>query len=56
MKYGPQQRLRSLDALHVGIGLDLHNAGHMDAIVTADTMLADVAQKEGLTVLNPLAP
>src|SRR5436189_6119467 len=30
MKYGLQQRLRSLDALHLGVVLDLHERGHID--------------------------
>lgn len=55
-KYGLQHRLRSLDALHIGIGLDFHERRHVDALVTADTMLADVALREGLVVENPLVP
>lgn len=56
VQYGPQQRLRSLDALHLGIALDLNERGHVDTLVTTDTLLVDVARKEGLAVLNPLAP
>ena len=56
VKYGLQQRLRSLDALHLGIALDLHERGHVDTLVTTDSLLADVAKKEGLAVQNPLVP
>jgi hypothetical protein len=56
VKYGLHQRLRSLDALHLGIVLDLHDRGHIDTLITADSLLDDVATKEGLNVLNPLRP
>jgi predicted nucleic acid-binding protein len=55
-KYGLQQRLRSLDALHLGIALDLRDLSHIDTLVTADALLEDVGRKEGLVILNPLAP
>jgi predicted nucleic acid-binding protein len=54
--YGMKRRLRSLDALHLGIALDLQSQGGIEAIVTADAVLVDVASREGLLVENPLAP
>jgi predicted nucleic acid-binding protein len=55
-KHAMQLRLRSLDALHLGIGLDLQDHGHVDTLVTTDITLASVAAQEGLTVRNPLSP
>jgi predicted nucleic acid-binding protein len=55
-KYGLRQRLRSLDALHLGIALDLRELGHINTLVTADSLLEDVGRKEGLGTLNPLSP
>ena len=54
-QYGLQQRLRSLDALHLGVALDLHEHGHIDTLVSTDATLLDVGQKEGLSIINPLA-
>ena len=51
--YGLRKRLRSLDALHLGIAIDMRNVGHIDTLVTADAVLEDVGRQEGLTVLNP---
>jgi predicted nucleic acid-binding protein len=55
-KYGPKQRLRTLDALHLGIALDHREQGHIDWLVTADQLLDQIARLEGLPVRNPLAP
>lgn len=55
-KYGLNQRLRSLDAIHLGVALDLHELGHIDTVVSADDTLVDVGQKEGLSIINPLSP
>jgi predicted nucleic acid-binding protein len=54
-QYGLRQRLRSLDALHLGVALDLHEHGHIDTVVSTDATLLDVGQKEGLPIINPLA-
>jgi predicted nucleic acid-binding protein len=56
MKYGPVQKLRSLDALHLSIALDLRERGHVDTLVTADATLDKLGRNEGLTVHNPLGP
>jgi len=55
-KYGLRQRLRSLDALHLGIATDLRDLGHIDVLVTADALLESVGRSEGLAVANPLSP
>ncbi len=55
-KYGLQQRLRSLDALHLGIATDLRDLDHIDVLVTADGLLESVGRSEGLAVVNPLSP
>lgn len=56
LKYGGAHRLRSLDALHLGIALDLQQRSHIDTLVTADMMLDELAGQEGLPVKNPLVP
>lgn len=55
-RYGQRQRLRSLDALHLAIALDLHHDDPIDGLVTTDKCLQSVATAEGLPVINPLAP
>jgi hypothetical protein len=54
--YGLTQRIRSLDAIHLGVALDLAARGELSTIVTADNAQQAVAQQEGLTVINPLTP
>lgn len=54
--YGLKQRLRSLDAIHLGIALDVRAQGRIDALVSADALLLDIALKEGLPVENLLVP
>jgi predicted nucleic acid-binding protein len=56
MKYGPTLKLRSLDALHLAIALDLREWGHVDTLVTADATLDKLGRNEGLSVNNPLGP
>ena len=53
---GLTQRIRSLDAIHLGVVLALAARGELSTIVTADTAQQAVAQQEGLTVINPLTP
>ena|SRR5437660_989166 len=55
-KYGPTQRLRTLDALQLAIALDLHGKGRIDQFIGADGALLAVAAQEGLTVINPEKP
>jgi len=49
-------RIRSLDALHLAIAMDLQRSGRIDQLVTADTLQATIAPLEGVPVFNPLAP
>jgi predicted nucleic acid-binding protein len=51
-RHGFAHRLRSLDALHLGVALDLRDQGLGKTIVAADVTLGEVAAKEGLLVLN----
>lgn len=53
-RYGHERRIRSLDALHLGIALDLHAQQRIDTLITADSLLDEIAQREGLAVVNPL--
>jgi predicted nucleic acid-binding protein len=54
LQYGPQRRLRTLDALHLSIAAELRERGYIDTLVTADSTMDDVAKLEGLPVINPL--
>lgn len=55
-RYGGAHRIRSLDALHLAIAIDLQRSGRIDRLVTADTLQATIAPLEGLPIFNPLAP
>ncbi len=54
--HGMTHRLRSLDALHLAVALDLQVHDQLDWLVTADLLLDLVAQQEGLAVKNPSTP
>jgi len=56
VKYSLTQRLRTLDALHLAIALDLRAKGSIDTLVSADAVLVSLARSEGLAVINPLDP
>lgn len=56
LRYGPVQRLRTLDALHLAVALDLRDRGLAQTLVSADALMVAVAVQEGLTIINPLAP
>jgi hypothetical protein len=51
-RHGFGSRLRSLDALQLGVALDLRDQGLGNTIVAADVILGEVAASEGLSVLN----
>ena len=55
-KHGLSARLRTLDALHLAIALDLRSNGIVDTVVTADKLLVSLGRAEGLTVIDPLEP
>lgn len=48
--------LRTLDALQLAVAIDLAKQGLLDQFVVADRALADIADIEGLKVLNPETP
>ena len=54
--HGSTIRLRTLDALHVAIALDLDSRGLAKNLITADTAMSKVGALEGLDVINPLSP
>jgi uncharacterized protein len=49
-------RLRTLDALQLAVAIDLGATGTSATFVSADDVLCLLAQKEGLTVINPVVP
>lgn len=53
--YGPTVRLRTLDALHLAIALDLQGRGLAQNLITADSAMVSVGTREGLTIINPLS-
>jgi uncharacterized protein len=55
-RYGLTRGLRTLDALQLAVALDLRRRGMCDHFVCADQSLGDVAQQEGLSLLNPEQP
>lgn len=54
-RHAQSRRLRTLDALQLGVALDLNEQGRIDTFVTADQPLCEVASQERLATLNPLA-
>jgi predicted nucleic acid-binding protein len=53
--YGPTHGLRTLDALHLALAVDLKNARFVTSIIAADKVLCRVAPYEGLAVIDPEA-
>ena len=53
--YGPKpgQGIRTLDALHLAVALDLRNKGVIDTVISADARLCTAAQAEGFSVVDP---
>jgi hypothetical protein len=49
-----QRRLRTLDALHLSVAVDLRRRGMLDQFVCADESLCSVAIAEGLLTFNPV--
>jgi hypothetical protein len=52
-RHGLTRQLRSLDALQLAVVLDLRRRGMCDHFVCADQRLGEVAQQEGISLLNP---
>jgi len=55
-RHGFSNRLRSLDALQLAVAIDLRDQDLLDYFVVADQTLGEVAEDEGLQVINPEAP
>jgi hypothetical protein len=55
-KYGPSERLRTLDALQLAVALDLRGQGLLDQFICADKVLLAIAAGEGLSVIDPEHP
>ena len=54
--YGATIKLRTLDALHLAISLDLQDRGLTQNLITADATMAKVGGLEGMSIINPLRP
>jgi uncharacterized protein len=54
--YGPQEGIRTLDALQLSMALYLLNSGLLHFVVAADQRLCRVARKEGIKVIDPQLP
>jgi hypothetical protein len=54
--YGPSQGLRTLDALHLAVAIDLKHAGIVSSMLAADKILCRVAVLEGFPAADPLTP
>jgi predicted nucleic acid-binding protein len=53
---GPNQNLRTLDALQLAVALDLNDPARPITFECADAALCAIAKAEGLTVINPEVP
>lgn len=53
-RYASTRRFRTLDALQLSVALDLSAANRIDAFTSADEILCDIADAEGLSTLNVL--
>ena len=54
--YGPQEGIRTLDALQLSMAIHLLNSGLLHFMVAADERMCRVARKEGIDVINPQSP
>jgi hypothetical protein len=52
-RYGFDHRLRTLDALHLAVAVDLRSQGLVDHFVAADKSICEVAALEQFSVLKP---
>lgn len=55
-RLGPNQNLRTLDAIQLAVALNLQRQGLIHQVVCADRILCSLAAAEGLIVVNPEAP
>lgn len=54
--YGDTEGLRTLDALHLAVALDLTKRQLTSMLLTSDNVLLRVALREGLAAFNPASP
>jgi hypothetical protein len=55
-QYGTTLNLRTLDAIQLAVAVDYYQNYGLDSFVCADTNLCQIAQAEGLAVINPMTP
>ena len=55
-RYSPTYALRTLDALQLAVAVKLFQRRRLYAFVAADEVLCNIAQMEGLSVINPESP
>ena len=55
-QHATHRSLRTLDALHLAVALDLRTRGLCEYFVCADRNLCGVARAEGFSVINPEQP
>ena len=53
IRHSGKKSLRTVDAIHPAVRLGAKARLGMDVFVVADSTLAEVAQAEGMTILNP---
>ncbi len=52
-RHGVAHRLKTLDAIQLGVALEVHQKQPLGGFVCTDQVLCDVARLEGLPVINP---
>ena len=53
-RHAKSMRFRTLDALQLGVVIELQRLGRIDSFVCADYVLCDVAILEGVSTTNPV--
>ncbi len=56
LQYGEKHGLRTLDALHLAVALDVRERVGIGVLVASDKVLCEVAALAGFVVLNPERP
>lgn len=52
-RHGVARRIRTLDAMHLAVALDVHSKEPLTGFVCADDVLCHIASAEGLLVIKP---
>ena len=53
IQYATKKNLRTLDAFQLAVALDVNRRSSLNALLTADNSMSEVAAAEGLSVTNP---